>query len=197
MKRLMLVTTTALTLSAPAFAQSGPEEVVTETLMGMGYDQAAISTLTDAEVTELYIAITSDDMPTVRNVIAGFDLGNAEAPGASSAERLVSDTLLRMGYDQAMVDMLSDAQVNELYITLTSDDGGDVRTVIDGFDLSNATSGGSSDAEDAVFEELMARGLEKSEISNVSDAEIAEIYIALNSGNASAIDAAISSAIES
>lgn len=206
MKRLMLASTAAIVFAAPVLAQTGPEAAVSDALLARGYSVDAIEMLTDAQVAELYLALTSEDTSAVQAVIAGFDLeGDIAASGLRDTARddnvvvMVEAALTRSGYPAGTVDALSDAQIAELYLAMTSEDGSDIGQVIDGFGL-EATAGvpnAVSDADMFVMDALARRGVSEADIAGLSSADLTELYIALTSDDEASIQQAIRSALES
>lgn len=124
MKRFMLTTTAALTLSVPAFAQSQTETAVMNALVENGYEASAINALSDTEVSELYTAASGGDQTEVNRVIETLSFGMADdtLDVTTSADRFVAASLQSRGVDATIVNGLSQAEMSDLYIALTSGD---------------------------------------------------------------------------
>lgn len=208
MKRFLLATTAVLTLSAPVMAQSDAEMAVSDELMSRGYSAEGIASLTDAQVTELYLALTSDDESQVRTIIASFDLTNdaasdlfADTGGEEQTRAAVAEVLAQEGYPANAIDMLSGEQVAQIYLSATSEDENDLAMTLDeiGVDEMMASSGNAADTDAGMFvsTELERRGLDAETIAGLTDAEVTDLYIALTSGDETAIREAIASATAS
>ena len=142
MKRLMLATTAAIAFAAPLAAQTSAEARVETELMSLGYDAATIDMLTDAQINELFIAITSEDGTDVQELLAGYEATQSDAPeGMTDTARddatraVVVEALAQNGMAPGVADILSDGEYTELYIAASSDDASDVAEVIAGFDV--------------------------------------------------------------
>lgn len=194
MKRMILATTAALALAAPAFAQSQIETTVGNALVQYGYDASVVQTLSDAQVTELYLAITSEDVGDVRAIIDAIGVDDsAMGTGAADNDQLTSIVdaeLVAAGFPAGTASMLTDAEVTELYLAATGESGNDVDVVINGltFGMGNMENDViNSSAERYVVASLMSRGVEMDTVLDLTDAELAELYIALTSGSESEV----------
>lgn len=99
--------------------------VVARVLEENGYPETTIGELTDAQVTALYTAATSQDATAVRQVIDGFDLAMAgsDQPAINSdAEARVAAELQARGYAQSEIDGLSDEDLAAIFAALNSGD---------------------------------------------------------------------------
>ncbi|MBF9045299.1 hypothetical protein HKCCE4037_18290 [Rhodobacterales bacterium HKCCE4037] len=208
MKRLMLATTAAIAFAAPLAAQTSAEARVETELMSLGYDAATIDMLTDAQINELFIAITSEDGTDVQELLAGYEATQSDAPeGMTDTARddatraVVVEALAQNGMAPGVADILSDGEYTELYIAASSEDASDVEEVIAGFDFGMDDSGQmmieQSSAEARVVAALQARGLTDEEIAMIEGAEVTEVFIALTSGDENEIQTAIESALNS
>ena len=208
MKRLMLATTAAIAFAAPLAAQTSAEARVETELMSLGYDAATIDMLTDAQINELFIAITSEDGTDVQELLAGYEATQSDAPeGMTDTARddatraVVVEALAQNGMAPGVADILSDGEYTELYIAASSEDASDVEEVIAGFDFGMNDSGQmtieQSSAEARVVAALQARGLTDEEIAMIEGAEVTEVFIALTSGDENEIQTAIESALNS
>jgi hypothetical protein len=114
------------------------------------------------------------------------------------------DVLMTNGYTAADFNTLSNPEIAEVYIAATSGDNDAVMDVLAGLNLPSdegtalaEPEGASADSDEVVMEYLRDEGYSAAQIANVSDAEMAEIYIALTSGDNTelmrAVDAAVSS----
>ncbi|WP_224817185.1 hypothetical protein [Hasllibacter sp. MH4015] len=207
MKRLMLATTAALAIAAPAAAQTSAEATVERTLMTMGYEQATIDMLTDEQVNALFLTITSEGQSEVRTLLESYELTQADGPeGLYDTARdddtmaVVQSTLMENGYAPGVVNLLTDAEYTELFLAATSEDQTGVDEVISGFEFAVDDAGNmsmDSNAQIRVVNALEARGFTAEQIAMVDDAEKTEIFIALTSGDETDIDEAITSAMNS
>lgn len=203
MKRMMLATTAALTLSAPAFAQSQTEIFVSNAMVGYGYDASVVETLTDAQITELYIALSSENDAEVRQVIDGLELaaddvdtGLVDTARRNDALVVADQALMRAGYPEGTADMLSNAEVASLYIAADSGDDNEITNVINGlqFGMEEAEAEEiNSSAERFVVAQLLTRGVDRDVVLDLSDAEFTELFIALTSGDATDLNRVLSS----
>lgn len=206
MKRFMLATTAVLALSAPAFAQSDAETVVSQELIARGYGANAIEMLTDEQITELYLVITSDDGSDVAAAIDGLNLSTDEEDSLLSDSGGDSDAFMRAemalteaGYPEGTVNVLADAQVTELYLAVSGESENDVAETIAGFNLDKQVpvDGPDSQAQMEVTAYLEANGYTEEEIASISAGEMTEIYLAISGGDETAINEAIDGAINS
>ena len=208
MKRLMLATTAAIAFAAPVAAQSSAEQRVETELMTMGYDPATIDMLTDAQMTELFIAITSEDQTEVMRLLEGYEATQSDGPDGlfdtardDSTRGVVVEALAENGYAPGVVDLLSDGEYTELFLAASGGDQNDVTRVIESFDFNTTEDGdmeiAASSAERRVMTALEARGFTSAELAEIEGPEVTEIFIALVSGDETEIDNAIESALNS
>jgi len=208
MKRLLLATTAVLTLAAPVMAQSDVEMAVSDALMTRGYSAEGIASLTNSQVTELYLALTSEDESQIQTIIAGLDLPQdtasdvfADTGGQEQIRAAAADVLAQAGYPAKAIDMLSSEQITQIYISATSEDEGQLAMTLEaiGVDEMTASSGNAVETDAGMFvsTELERRGLDAATIEGLTDAEVSELYLALTSGDEMAIRDAIASATSS
>ncbi len=208
MKRLMLATTAAIALSGPVAAQTSADALVESELMTMGYDAATIDMLSEAQVTELYIAMTSDDETAVMNLLRGYEATQSDGPAgltdtarADDTRAIVVQALAENGMAPGIADILSDGEYTELFLAASGDDQTAVERVISGFDFGPNDDGAmeiaASSAERRVMTALEARGFTSAELEQIDSEEVSEIFLALVSGNELDISNAIDSALGS
>lgn len=207
MKRLMLATTAALALAVPATAQTSAEITVEQTLTGYGYDMVTIEKLTDAQVAQLFIAITSEDETAVRTLLDGYELTQSDGPdGLYDTPRdddtmaIVTEALMENGMAPGVANLLTDGEYTALFIAASSEDATAVNEVIAAFDFEKDVDGNmlpDSSAERRVMAALEARGLSEEQTAMIDEGETTEIFIALSSGDEAEIQNAISSALNS
>jgi hypothetical protein len=122
------------------------------------------------------------------------------AVGYANIEDTVVNVLERQGYEATSIDMLSEGQIAQIYITSTSEDESALQRVLDGYDLSggdmNSAETGPSGVEMTVARELEINGYPGDMVSALSSGDIANIYAASTSGSETDIDGAIDEAIE-
>lgn len=110
---------------------------VQEILDAEGYDPAVVDFMSDGEVVQIYLSATSDDSPQLGRQLDAMDLPRAgemdmaDVDVVSNIDVIVTDELQTMGYTQAQIDTLSDAEVSEIYLVMTSEDQTEVRTAIE------------------------------------------------------------------
>jgi hypothetical protein len=112
--------------------------------------------------------------------------------GQTDARETVRSTLDRYGYDVAQMETLSTSQVAEIYLTATSQDAGDVRTLLSGMglsqDMSDTDTARSGMIDDQVRDILEAEGYDPSVIDVMTDSEVVQIYLASTSEDSPALD---------
>ncbi|MEX3016924.1 hypothetical protein [Gymnodinialimonas hymeniacidonis] len=208
MKRLMLATTAALAIAAPVAAQTSAEARVESELMTMGYDAATIDMLTDAQVTELFVAISSEDESAVMELLRGYEATQSDGPDFlydtardDDTRAIVVEALAENGMAPGVADLLSDGEYTELYLAASGEDQTAVEQVIASFDFGKNDDGvmeiAQSSAERRVMSALEARGYTSAELAEIEGAEVTEIFIAMVSGDETEIDNAIESALNS
>jgi hypothetical protein len=205
MKRTILSLTTAMALALPAAAQTGVDEVAADALANAGYPEASIDMLTQGEIAQLYLAVTSDDQSEVDDVIASFDLpsdGAADLPRAAdptAVETTVMMALEENGYSPDMVNALSSGDITNIYTAVTSEDQEAINDSIGSALEANAAmvSDDPSAASERAIDYLERRGYSQAEIDAVEAPELLAIYSALTSGDQNNINDAVNSAIES
>ncbi|MFW5655454.1 MAG: hypothetical protein ACOCYW_07385 [Roseicyclus sp.] len=121
------------------------------------------------------------------------------AVAQTDIEDTVRTVLDQQGYPEGTVDMLSEGQIAELYITATSSDETELRRVVDSYDLGEgdmtAVDAGPSGVEQTVADVLVANGYSGDVINTLSSGDIANIYAAETSGDESDVMQAIESAV--
>ncbi|MEJ6390935.1 hypothetical protein [Gymnodinialimonas ulvae] len=208
MKRLMLATTAAIALTGPVAAQTSADALVESELTTMGYDAATIDMLTDAQIAELYIAMTSEDESAVMSLLRGYEATQSDGPDAivdtardDDTRAIVVEALAENGMAPGVADLLSDGEYTELYLAASGEDQTAVQQVIAGFDFGSNDDGAieiaASSAERRVMSALEARGFTSAELNEIEGAEITEIFVALVSGDETEISNAIESALNS
>jgi hypothetical protein len=70
--------------------------------------------------------------------------------GQTDARDTVRDVLDRYGYDVAQMERLTTSQVAEIYLTATSGDRGDLRTLLSGMDLSHEMADAATERSDMI-----------------------------------------------
>ncbi|MBO6605142.1 MAG: hypothetical protein JJ938_15600 [Roseicyclus sp.] len=207
MKRSLLALTTAIALALPAVAQEadGPTEFVRDVLTQYGYDAAAVETMTAAEITEIYLAATSENSMAVRSALRGMDLPETEPTDyalvtrTSDVERHVAGVLEEHGYMPVLVNTLSDGEIALIYTTATSEEYADVEGVLSAMNLVKGQTTFEIDwevptddnIERVVADRLMQRGFEQAQIDALTEAETAELYLAFTSEDNEAIDSTL------
>lgn len=125
------------------------------------------------------------------------------ATAQTNVEQTVIDVLDANGYPESSFDMLTQGEIATLYLSATSGDANDVADVLAGLNLPTDESsdlfrdtGATSDVELVVRDVLNRNGHDADMIAALSGGDIASIYTAASSGDANAVDEALSSAIE-
>lgn len=141
MKRILLATTAAAFVSTAAFAdtqlRTALENEFQALQMNIDFDS-----LSDAQMSELFLIATSTDTHGEKsNKIQTFLEDTDYLPMVIGAETVfmprnsireqVSNDLPTYGYSDADISELSDAEIAELYISLTSDSEADIRKTVD------------------------------------------------------------------
>ena len=118
----------------------------------------------------------------------------------SGVDDTVRNVLDEQGYAASSIDMLSEGQIAEVYLTATSESPSDVENLLQGYSLGdgdmNVVSVGPSGVEEQVAEILDANGYSSNMVSALSGGDIANIYLSSTSGDAADVQEAIESAIE-
>jgi len=206
MKRTILSLTTAIALAAPAFAQDNFDSVIADALQTYGYAEENIGTLTDAERAEIYTTATSGDGMEVRQALAGMDLTEVGMPDeyadveiTPETEERVAEVLSTNGYPEGTVDLLTQGEIANIYVTATSGEANELASVLDGLQLAQAQGSASTsvtpDSTQAVIDYMQENGYTQEEISAVSEGDMADIHVAITSGEPSDIESAIEGAI--
>lgn len=108
----------------------------------------------------------------------------AMAFAQSDAREAVQGVLETYGYDVSEMDRLTNSQIAEIYLISTSEDGGDVRMLLSGMDIGHnaemmpAGFERTSMIDTRVREVLDSNQYDTSVIEFMSDAEVAQIYLA-------------------
>lgn len=115
------------------------DAVAMDVLEQNGYPGDAINYLTNAEVSDLYLAATSEDQSNVERIIAGFDLPSDESGSfgttydfGDSTERYVANMLMEMGYSAEQIATLDQNEMAEIYIASTSGDQTEIEAAVEG-----------------------------------------------------------------
>lgn len=124
-------------------------------------------------------------------------------PAASHAdvEETVIDVLEQNGYPAASVEMLTQAEMANIYLTATSEDASDVTEVLSGIDFTMVGDemtmpAPPSDIEMEVAEVLERNGYSGAMVNVLSSSDMVAIYLAATSEDGAATSDAIASAIE-
>lgn len=207
MKRTILGMTTAILLALPAIAQtSDVDQAVMDVLTSNGYPESSFALLTEAEIAEIYLSASSESASDVNEVLAGIDLPSDEASDLlrrsgepSDVELRVREALDTNGYNPDMVAALSAGDIANIYVSATSGSASDVEEALSSaIDASMTTAASDpSRAERRAVVYLASEGYSDAEIATVDQGELIEIYIALTSNDAMAVDTAVASALES
>lgn len=152
---------------------------------------------------------------TVLSLTTAIALALPGVAAANSAENTVENVLNNYGYPAGAVDMLSEAEIAEIYLTATSEDRSDLRVLLDGItDLPEPETasldtgmemdtgadmpvGANTEVGMQVYQEMMERGYDAEDFAQLSDGEKTEIFILLGSEDNSAVETAIEGAIAS
>jgi hypothetical protein len=120
----------------------------------------------------------------------------------TDVEATVTDLLVANGYAATSIDMLTQGEIAELYITSTSDETADINALLisyglpaDGAEMTRE-SFPETDVEMAVRDILETRGYAPDMVNALSGPDIANIYITATSGDDTGLGNAIDSAIE-
>lgn len=99
--------------------------------------------LTDAQITELHLALTSENTSDVETILSGLDLDGDTSGGDMSGDSMqmaaVGDLLVQSSYPEGTVSRLASSQVTELFIASTREDANGIVPVIDGLGLEGET----------------------------------------------------------
>jgi hypothetical protein len=206
--RSILGITTAMSLTLPtaAFAQSDARETVRDVLDQYGYDVAQMEMLTTSQIAEIYLTATSDGAGDIRTLLSGMDLSqdmsDMEMTRSTMIDDRVEDVLATEGYDPAVIDVMTDAEVVQIYLSATSEDTPNLAGQLaamglpqDGEVVVAADAGANIDR--IVTDEMQELGYSQAQIDTLSEAEIAEVYLALTSEDATAVQNAIEGALAS
>lgn len=122
------------------------------------------------------------------------------AVAQTGIEDTVRDVLDRQGYPAGTIEMMSEGQIAEIYVTATSESVSDVDRILQGYELGggdmNAVNTGPSGVEEAVANVLVENGYSADMVNALSSGDIANIYQADTAGDAAEVQDAITSAIE-
>ena len=206
--RSILGITTAMSLTLPtaAFAQSDARETVRDVLDQYGYDVAQMEMLTTSQVAEIYLTATSDGAGDIRTLLSGMnlsqDMSDTGMTRSTMIDDRVEDVLATEGYDPAVIDVMTDAEVVQIYLSATSEDTPNLAGQLaamglpqDGEVVVAADAGANIDR--IVTDEMQELGYSQAQIDTLSEAEIAEVYLALTSEDATAVQNAIEGALAS
>ena len=207
MKRIILGTTTAIALALPAVAQtSDVDQAVMDVLASNGYSESSFDMLTEGEIATIYVTATSESAADVAGVLAGLDLPSDEASdllrrsGAPSDVELdVREVLETNGYDPDMIAVLSGGDIANIYTAASGGTQSDVQRALSSpIDGSMAMADEDpSGAERRAMMYLASQGCSDAEIGMADRGELLAIYVALTSNDATGVERAVASALES
>jgi hypothetical protein len=133
-----ITTAISLTLPMAAFGQTDARDTVRDVLDRYGYDVAHMERLTTSQVAEIYLTATSGDRGDLRTLLNAMDLSKDSSMAvedfdpSANIDRVVTGELQTMGYTASQIDSLSDEEVAEIYLAITSEDNLAVRTAVEG-----------------------------------------------------------------
>ncbi|MEM7724363.1 MAG: hypothetical protein AAF376_18615, partial [Pseudomonadota bacterium] len=194
---------------ATVFAQSSTHDAVRDILDRYGYNAERIETLSTAEVTEIYLTANSETSSDVRVLLSGLELEQNPAADATfertaDVDVAVASVLDNNGIPADAINFLTDADIAELYLASTAEDAAAVENVIASFDLPSDMSGDLGLAYNmgdnltrVVSEMLIEMGYTQDQIDTLTQDEMAEIYLASTSEDATAVERAIDAALMS
>jgi len=209
MFRSILGITTAISLTLPmaAFGQTDARETVRDVLDRYGYDVAQIETLTSSQVAEIYLTATSEDAGDIRTLLSGMnltqDMGDATTARSDMIDARVQEVLAAEGYDPSVIDVMSDGEVVQIYLSAMSEDTPQLGSQLAAMDLPREGDMGAADMDAAsnidriVSDRMQSMGYTQAQVNTLSDAEVAEVYLAMTSEDASDVRVAIEGALES
>ena len=208
MKRTILSLTTAVALALPAYAQDNFDPVIADALQEYGYAEENIGTLTEAERAEIYTIATSGDQTELRRALAGMDLTEMGMPEdlanveiTADTEASVEEILTTNGYAAGSVDLLTQAEIANIYTTANASNETELMRVLDGLQLARVEGAEPAtmapDSTQAVIDYMQDRGYTQAEIAAVSEEEMVGIYAVMNSGDETEIERVIDGAINS
>jgi len=211
--RTLLAAMTALSLTIPAaaFAQTDARETVRGVLENYGYDVSEMDRLSTSQVAEIYLVSTSEDPADVRALLSGMDLTDADMMPADFERTTMIDDEVRAileanGYEPSAIESMSDNEVAQIYLAATTGETNDLGQQLDVMNLS--PMGEMTDAAEVMAEtrsnidqvvatQLTSIGYTQEQIDDLSDEETAEVYLALTSEDASAVESAVEGALGS
>jgi hypothetical protein len=211
--RTLLAATTALSLTIPAaaLAQTDARETVRGVLDDYGYNVSELDRLSNSQVAEIYLLTNSEDSSDVRILLSAMDLTDADMRPADFERTTMIDDQVRgilevNGYEPSAIDYMSNNEVAQIYLASTSGETNDLRLQLEAMNL--APKGEVADAA-AVMAETRANidrvvatrltdmGYSPEQIEALSAEETAELYLALTSEDATAVQNAIEGAMGS
>ena len=193
MKRIVLAAATALPLMAgAAFAYTDAPASMVSSVKNMletsGFADVDVETLTDAQLSSIYITSNSEMSPNEKkNQIESALKQDTKMRAADNASvdsvQLILD---RMGY-KVDASTLTQSQIAEIYIAANSDGMvSDRQRAIESALPSGTTSTMAADADmnsmTMTVQNILERNGFTEKASDLTDAQIAEIYLAATSG---------------
>lgn len=209
MFRSILGITTAISLTLPmaAFGQTDARETVRDVLDRYGYDVAQIETLSTSQVAEIYLTATSDSAGDIRTLLSGMnltqDMADVSTARSDMIDARVQEVLAEQGYDPSVIDVMSDGEVVQIYLSATSEDTANLDGQLAAMDLPREGDMGASGMDAAsnidriVSNQMLDLGYTQGQIDTLSDAEVAEIYLAMTSEDTNGVRTAIEGALAS
>lgn len=209
MFRSILGITTAISLTLPmaAFGQTDARETVRDVLDRYGYDVAQMERLTNAQVAEIYLLATSEDGGDIRMLLSGMnlaqDMADADPPRSDMIDQRVQEVLVDQGYDPAVIDVMTDGEVVQIYLSATSEDTPDLAGQLEAMNLpragemQTAVMDPSTGIDEVVTTQMLEMGYTQAQIDTLTEEEVAEVYLALTSEDNTAVQTAIDGALES
>ena len=211
--RTLLAATTALSLTIPvaAFAQTDARETVRGVLESYGYDVSEMDRLSNSQVAEIYLVATSEDAEDVRILLSSMNLTDADTMPAdfertTMIDDAVRDVLEANGYEPSAIEYMSNNEVAQIYLAATTGDTNDLDQQLEVMNLSpmgemaDATevmAETRSNMDQVVASRLTSMGYSQEQIDALSQEETAEIYLAMTSEDATAVQTAIEGALGS
>ncbi|GEM_PF-1978458 len=211
--RTLLAATTALSLTIPvaAFAQTDARETVRGVLESYGYDVSEMDRLSNSQVAEIYLVATSEDAEDVRILLSSMNLTDADMMPAdfertTMIDDAVRDVLEANGYEPSAIEYMSNNEVAQIYLAATTGDTNDLDQQLEVMNLSpmgemaDATevmAETRSNMDQVVASRLTSMGYSQEQIDALSQEETAEIYLAMTSEDATAVQTAIEGALGS
>jgi hypothetical protein len=211
--RTLLAATTALSLTIPAavFAQTDARETVRGVLENYGYDVSEMDRLSNSQVAEIYLVATGEDAADVRVLLSSMDLTDADMMPADFERTTMIDDEVRAiheanGYEPSAIEYMSNNEVAQIYLAATTGDTNDLGQQLEVMNLSpmgdmadaaQVMAETRSNIDQVVATRLTSMGYAPEQIDSLSDEETAEVYLALTSEDAAAVQTAVEGALGS